>query len=147
MQDENYKAAIEVAASPEHVFNCIAKVPEWWSKDFEGRSEKLNDEFTIRHPGAHFSKQQLVEVIPSKKIVWLVTESRLDWLEKDMSEWTNTKMVFEIAEREDKTLLHFTHEGLVPGKECYERCRQDWGMVIKERLYNFISDNAGTQDI
>jgi hypothetical protein len=140
MTDKNYSATIEVAKSPKHVFNCINDVPKWWSKDFEGHSTKLKDEFIIMHPGAHYSKQKLFEVIPDKKVVWLVTESQLDWIEKNKGEWTNTKMVFEITDEDDKTLLHFTHEGLVPEKECYQRCTQGWDMVIKDWLFNFITD-------
>jgi len=139
MKSENYAAAIEVVQPPEVVFNHIHEVSKWWSKDFEGSSTELNDEFVICHPGRHYSKQRLTEVIPGKKVVWLVTDSKLNWLEKDPYEWTNTKMIFEIITNGDKTLLHFTHEGLVPEKECYERCQQGWNMVIKERLFNFIT--------
>ncbi|MDP4265728.1 MAG: SRPBCC domain-containing protein [Bacteroidota bacterium] len=143
-QDEikmkNYTATIEVAKSPQDVFNRIKDVPKWWSKDFEGSSAKPNDEFVICHPGRHYSKQKLVEVIPNNKVVWLVTDSKLDWLEKDKHEWTNTKMVFDITTKDDKTVLHFTHEGLVPEKECYAMCAQGWNMVIKEWLFNFITD-------
>ncbi len=140
MQNNSYTAIIEVAQSSEVVFNHINDVSKWWSKDFEGSSTKLNDEFVICHPGAHYSKQKLVEMVPDKKVAWLVTESELDWLEKDKHEWTNTKMIFEITIKKDKTVLHFTHEGLVPEMECYERCQQGWNMVIKERLFNFIAD-------
>jgi len=135
----NYTAIIEVEKPATDVFNALKDVSKWWSKDFEGSSTKLNDEFIINHPNAHYSKQRLVEVIPGKKIVWLVTESKLNWLEKDQQEWTNTKMIFEISTKGDKTLLKFTHEGLVPEKECYTRCEQGWNMVIKDWLFNYIS--------
>ncbi|MBS1933661.1 MAG: SRPBCC domain-containing protein [Bacteroidetes bacterium] len=139
MENKNFTARSEVAKSPQHVFNCIKEVSKWWSKDFEGRSARLNDEFVIHHPGAHFSKQKIVEIIPNKKIVWLVTDSNLTWLQKAKHEWTNTKMIFEITATGNKSLLHFTHEGLVPEKECYIRCEQGWNMVIKERLFGFIT--------
>jgi len=48
-------------------------------------------------------------------------------------------MIFEIITKGDKTLLHFTHEGLVPEKECYAMCEQGWNMVIKDWLFNFIT--------
>ena len=140
MTNKNYTATIEVAKSPQDVFNCIKEVSKWWSKDFEGNSTKLNDEFVICHPNRHYSKQKLIEVIPDKKIVWLVTDSNLKWIEKDPHEWTNTKMIFEITPRGDKTLLHFTHEGLVPEKDCYAMCERGWSMVIKEWLFNFITE-------
>jgi hypothetical protein len=139
MKNKNYMATIEVAKSPKDVFNHINDVSKWWSKDYEGSSTKLNDEFVICHPNRHYSKQKLVEVIPNKKVVWLVTDSKLNWIEKDKYEWTNTKMVFEITTKGDKTVLHFTHEGLVPEKECYAMCEQGWNMVIKDWLFNFIT--------
>ncbi len=139
MKNQNYTASIEVAKSPMDVFDHISDVSKWWSKDFEGSSTKLNDEFVISHSDRHYSKQKLIEVIPDKKVVWLVSESKLNWLEKDKDEWTNTKMVFEITARADKTVLQFTHEGLVPEKECYARCEQGWNMVIKDWLFNFIT--------
>jgi hypothetical protein len=135
---KSYTATIEVAKSPEDIFNHIRDVSKWWSKDFEGRSTKLGDEFIISHGDLHYSKQKLVEVIPNKKVVWLVTDSKLNWLEKDKTEWTNTKMVFEIIPEGDVTVLNFTHEGLFPEQECYTRCSQGWDMVIKDRLFNYI---------
>ena len=142
MQNRNCTVIIEdlPPKSPQEAFNALLKqVSKWWSKDFEGSSNQLNDEFVISHPGAHYSKQKLIEVVPGKKMVWLVTDSELDWLEKDKHEWTNTKMIFEILAKGDKTAIHFTHDGLVPGKECYQRCEQGWNMVITERLFNFIT--------
>jgi ketosteroid isomerase-like protein len=138
MTNQSYMATITVANTPQDVFDRICEVPKWWSKDFEGHSAALRDEFVICHPGAHYTKQQLIEAVPGRKLVWLVTESKLDWLKKDMEEWTNTKMIFEISAEGDKTELRFTHEGLVPGKECYERCSQGWEVVIKELLFQFI---------
>jgi uncharacterized protein YndB with AHSA1/START domain len=142
MKNQDFTATIQVAKSPQEVFNDITNdIPKWWAgKDFEGDGKKLNDEFTIHHPGAHYSKQKVVEVLPGKRVVWLVTESKLNWLKKDQSEWTNTKMIFEITAQGDKTILHFTHEGLVPEKECYAMCEQGWNMVIKDWLFNFITD-------
>jgi len=139
-EDKSFKTTIEVSKPPQEVFNAIKEVSKWWSKDFEGNSSKLNDEFIICHPGRHFSRQKLVEVVPNKRIVWLVTDSVLDWLEKDQHEWTNTRMIFEISPNGGKTIIYFSHEGLIPEKECYERCQQGWDMVIKERLFDYIVD-------
>ena len=140
IENKSFTATIKVAKPPQDVFNCIKEVSKWWSKDFEGSSTKLNDEFIIHHPGRHYSKQKLIEVIPDKQIVWFVTESTLHWLEKDKHEWKNTKMIFDITTKGDITELHFTHEGLVPKKECYSKCEQGWTMVIKDWLFNFITN-------
>src|SRR6202044_4246044 len=119
MKSKSFRATIEVAKSKKEVFNAIKEVAKWWNmEDFEGSSANLNDEFIIHHPGQHYSNQRLIEVIPDKKMVWLVTESKLDWLKNNKEEWTNTKMIFDLSTKDDKTVLQFTHEGLVPEKEC-----------------------------
>jgi len=147
MEQENLTATIEVAQSAEQVFHAITDVTKWWSKDFVGNSLKLNDEFIIHHPNQHYSKQKLVEVIPYKKIVWLVTESNLNWIKGNKDEWTNTRMIFEISSKGDNTLLHFTHEGLVPEKECYPMCSKGWNMIIKNWLFHFITTGIPSPEI
>jgi len=139
MESKNYTATIEVAQSTKEVFNAINNVPKWWSKDFAGNSTKLNDQFIINHPNQHYSKQKLIEVVPNKKVVWLVTESKLDWIKNNKEEWTNTKMIFEISTKGDKTVLHFTHEKLVPNQECYAMCEKGWNIVIKDWLLHLIT--------
>jgi hypothetical protein len=139
MKNKSYTVSIGVAKSPKEVFGDIQCVSKWWSKDYKGSSEKLNDEFVICHPDLHYSKQKLIEVIPDLKMVWLVTDSTLNWLQKDKHEWTNTRMVFEITSQGDKALLQFVHEGLVPEKECYAMCAQGWDFVIKNCLFNLIT--------
>jgi hypothetical protein len=139
MANKNYTTTIEVASSAKEVFNAINDVTKWWSKDFEGNSAKLNDEFIINHPNQHYSKQKLVEVVPGIKLVWLVTESKLNWLNSNKEEWTNTKMIFDIGINGDKTVLRFTHEGLTPEKECYVLCEKGWNTIIKGCLFHLIT--------
>ena len=71
-------------------------------------------------------------------MVWLCTEGRLHWLKKDQHEWTNTKMIFNITQKHNKTILTFTHEGLTPDKESHPRCSEGWTMVITQWLHDFI---------
>jgi uncharacterized protein YndB with AHSA1/START domain len=140
MEAKDFTATIEVPKSPQNVFDCITRdVAKWWGgPDFEGNSTALNDEFIIDHPGAHYSKQKLVELIPGRRIVWQVTESKLTWL-KNQDDWTGTRMIFEISGRGDSTILRFAHEGLSPEKESYATCAEGWKLVITDYLFNFIT--------
>ena len=90
-----------------------------------------------------FSKQKLVEVIPEKKVVWLVTDSKINFVE-DKQEWTNTKILFEIAENNGKTQIDFSHVGLVPEVECYNSCTNAWGQYIKGSLFKLLTEGKGT---
>lgn len=145
MKTNDFTINVCVNKAPHEVFNAITNVRQWWSgfysEELKGNTKRLNDEFSFRAgDGAHYSKQKLTEVIPDKKIVWLVTESELTFLEKT-DEWTGTKIIFEIVENDGKTQLSFTHEGLRPGIECYDSCTSAWAQYVENKLVPLI--NAG----
>ena len=79
-----------VDQTPEEAFNAVNNVRRWWTGDIEGSTDKLNDEFIYRYKDFHYSKQKITEFIPGKKIVWLVTDSSLNFL-KNKSEWNGTR--------------------------------------------------------
>jgi len=145
---DSIQATIEVEKPEEDVFNILtAYVSKWWGgKDLSGSSTETGDEFVVNHPGAHYSKQRVIEVIPNKKITWLVTESQLDWL-KDKAEWTGTKMIFELSTDGGKTKIEFRHEGLTPVKECYERVNAGWNMIIRDFLFHYITEGKVAEQL
>ena len=144
METSNFTTTLEVENSAREVFDAINNVRGWWQGDVEGSADKLNDEFTYRMEDIHFSKQKLVELIPDEKVVWLVTDSLLNFT-KDRSEWTGTKIIFEISEINNKTQLRFTHLGLIPAIECYGGCSGAWEKLIQESLFSLITTGKGTK--
>jgi len=138
----NFTTTFFVDQSPNQVFNAVNNVRGWWQGEVEGKTTKLNDEFTYRVEGIHFSKQKLMEVIPDKKVVWLVTDSKLNFTE-DKSEWTGTEIIFEIAQINNKTQLRFTHIGLAPKFECYDACSNAWQQLIQQSLFSLITTGKG----
>jgi len=140
MISQKYTVAIEGAKSLEDVFNHILNdVSKWWPEDFEGESTKLNDEFVFRSGDSHYSKNKVVELVPNKKVVWLVTESIR---KTDNFDWTGTKYIFELTPKGDNTILKFTYDGFILENES-ERLVQVCDMVIKEMLYNFMVNGKG----
>ena len=142
MQQQDYKIVIAAEVSSQEAFETINSVSSWWTADLEGSSQKLNDEFTVRFGDVHVSTQKIIEVIPAKKVLWLVTDSRLNFIE-DKQEWTNTTISFDIAEQGNKTFITFTHMGLVPGLECYSSCIKGWDHYIKGSLFNLLAEGKG----
>lgn len=142
MATANYTTAFLVDQTPAEAFNAINDVRGWWTENLEGQSKKLNDEFTVYFGDVHVSTQKLVEVVPDKKVVWLVTDSNLNFI-SDKSEWTNTQISFEITKVDDKTQVRFTHLGLAPEVECYDACSNAWSEYIHESLFRLISTGKG----
>ena len=143
MTSSDFTLTLLTDQSPNTVFQAINNVRAWWSgyysEEFIGNTEELSDEFSFHaDEGLHFSKQKIVELTPNKKVVWLITESKLSFLEKT-DEWTGTKVIFEISKEGDKTQLVFTHLGLTPQKECYNNCAPAWTQYLQNKLLQLIN--------
>jgi len=143
MKKQDYTALITVDNSIQDTFKAINNVSEWWTDDLTGRSQKLNDEFAVQFGDVHKTGQKIIEFVPDEKVVWLVTESRLNFI-KDKQEWKNTKISFELSMQGDKTQIHFTHIGLVPEVECFNDCSKGWDYYIKGSLFKLLTEGKGT---
>lgn len=140
---KDFSKTFQVKTPVKEVFLKIKDVRVWWSglfaEEFKGASEKINDEFEFRAgEGLHYSKQRLVELIPNRKIVWLVTESNLSFLQNP-KEWEETRLVFDLEEKNGNTVVTFTHVGLNPEVECYENCAPAWSQYLTDKLLPLIS--------
>ena len=138
MSGRNYTTSFTVDQSPEEVFAAVNNARDWWSGDIEGDTDQLGAEFTFSAQNLHHSTQKITELIPGKKIVWHVLDSRINFV-NDKSEWKDTDIVFEIARKDNRTELRFTHFGLVPAFECYASCSDAWGFYVMHNLFNLIS--------
>jgi len=142
MKDQNYTASFLVDQSPREVFNAITNVRGWWSEEIEGGTQKLNDVFTYHYRDVHQCKMRLIEVVPEKKVVWLVLDNYFNFID-DQAEWKNTEVVFEISDKDGGAEVRFTHVGLVPQYECYDVCSNAWGGYISGSLRNLINTGNG----
>ncbi|SHH08029.1 SRPBCC family protein [Flavobacterium defluvii] len=142
MSATDFTTTIKVDQSPEEVFRAATNVRDWWSEEIEGNTANLNDEFDYHYEDVHRCKIKLIEVIPNRKIVWLIEENFFKFTE-DKNEWTGTKPTFEISEKDGKTELRFTHFGLTSEYECFEICRDAWTNYIQKSLKNLIETGKG----
>jgi hypothetical protein len=138
----NFSSTFIINQKPLDVFNAINNVRGWWQGEIVGNTEKVDDEFSYQMKDVHFSKQKIIESIPNKKVVWLITDSKLKFV--NQTEWTGTRIVFDISEINGKTQVRFTHIGLVPEFECYGNCSWAWGELIQQSLHSLIATGKGT---
>jgi hypothetical protein len=141
-KDQSYTVTISVEQTPEQVFDAINNVRGWWSEEIEGRTDRLGDEWTHHYQDVHRCKIKITELVPGKKVVWLVLDNYFNFT-KDKTEWKGTEIIFEISKKGKKTEVRFTHEGLVPDYECFDVCSDAWGGYIKGSLKSLIAAGKG----
>ena len=133
---ENFLYEFHTSKKPEEIYQLLLDIKQWWSGLFDesihGHSHSLDDEFSFQAGnGAHYSKQKLIALSPGKRIVWLVTDSKLDFLDKS-DEWTGTKISFDISIKNGLTRVIFLHEGLAPQLACYNSCSGAWKNYLQK---------------
>jgi uncharacterized protein YndB with AHSA1/START domain len=143
MSKKDLTIILTVDGTPAEIFAAINHVTDWWNKDMEGKSENQDDEFIVRFGDVHFTKHRITEMTPNKKIVWLTTDSKLTFVEKQ-EEWTNTTISFEIMPKGKQTEIKFTHHGLTSDFECYGGCSKGWDEYINGSLHKYLTEGKGT---
>jgi uncharacterized protein YndB with AHSA1/START domain len=138
----DFSVSYLIDRAPATVFNAVTDVENWWSVDFRGSSKELGETFEVTFGDKHYSKHKIMELLPFKRIVWMVTDSRLSFLENP-SEWNGTKNVFEISTENGKTRLSFTHIGLVSSIECFNDCSKGWQYYLEKSLLPYIIEGKG----
>jgi len=142
MKSQNYQSSIAADFTTQEAFEAIGRVSEWWAKNIEGSTEKLNDVFTVNFSGGTFVTFKITESLLGKKIAWHVTDCYLPWL-KDKTEWTGTTVLFEIVPSNVGTQVTMTHIGLVPEVECFAGCEAGWNQYFKGSLFKLLTEHAG----
>lgn len=136
MDNKDFTYSFGSSRSAAFIFEMVLDVRKWWYGCFDetitGTSGVVGDVFTFRAgEGMHNTTQKMVELIPYKKVSWLVTDSHLSFLTKT-DEWTGTQFSFELLPQGDKTKVTFTHEGLKPEIECYDQCSSGWMQYLSK---------------
>lgn len=142
MKNQDFTTRFSVDQTPEEVFNAINHVRSWWSENIQGATDQLNSVFRYRYQDVHHAKMKITEQIPNQKIVWHVEENYFKFTE-DEKEWTGTDIIFDIREQDGKTILEFTHRGLVPDFECFDLCKDAWTHYIPGSLKDLITTGKG----
>jgi Activator of Hsp90 ATPase homolog 1-like protein len=146
MDNQSFTTTFLVDQTPSEVFNAVNNPRGWWSEVIGGKTDELGAEFNYHFKEHHRCQLKIIEFIPNKKVVWYVLDNYFDFTQ-DKTEWTDTKISFEIAQQGKKTEVHFTHIGLVPHYECYNACSEGWNTYINGSLRNLITTGKGQPNV
>lgn len=146
MDDHDFTISFTVDQTPDAVFAAVNNVRGWWSQDISGPTDKAGQVFDYRYRDLHRCRIKIVELAPGSKVAWHVEQNHFSFT-RDDTEWTGTDIVFDIAERDGRTEVRFTHVGLVPEYECYDVCSDGWGTYIKGSLRSLIVSGEGQPNV
>ncbi len=144
LEKDNFQYAITLETDAKKIYSGLTQqLHQWWTEKMEGSADKLNDVFTV-----HFDKTykiiKVVELLLNKKITWEILDSFIDIPEfKNKSEWSGTRISWEITANDDSTDLVLTHHGLNQSLECYEVCNNGW-ISFMESFHDFLTTGMGT---
>ena len=141
MKTHDYTCSIQTSVSAKEAYDKIARVSEWWAKNFKGSARNPGDAFTVRF-GETFVDFKISEAAPDSRIVWQVANCHLPWL-KDKTEWNGTSAAWEISSSSGITTITFTHHGLTPDVECFSACEKGWNGHIRKSLLKLLNDGKG----
>ncbi|NUS44717.1 MAG: SRPBCC domain-containing protein [Mycobacteriaceae bacterium] len=139
---QSYSTTFSVEATAQQAFEGITNVRGWWSQAVEGVTDRVGEEFTYRYQDMHRCTVRVTELVPGRKVVWHILDNYFDFT-ADQSEWKDTRVVFDITERDGGAEVAFTHVGLVPQCECYDICANGWGGYLEGSLRNLINSGVG----
>ena len=142
MITKDFNTILLVDESPAKVYKAINNVRGWWSEEIEGDTDILNAEFLYRYKDVHHCKIKLIELLPARKVVWFVLDNYFSFTD-DKTEWKNTRVIFDISQKDGKTQLSVTHVGLVPEYECFNVCQDAWTTYIQKSLRSLIETGKG----
>ena len=142
MDAPNFSTAIVTHKSATDVYHAINNVRGWWSEEIEGSTDQLNAVFNYHYEDVHRCRIRITELVPGKKVVWFIEDNFFNFT-GDRSEWTGTNVIFDVEEKDGKTQLQMTHQGLTPEYECYEICKGGWTNYIQNSLLSLITTGTG----
>jgi hypothetical protein len=137
MSQADLTVTITVDATPEEVVAAIGDVASWWTGDIEGDSTTVGGTFTYRYGAMHRSTQVVTE-LTGQRVVWHVEDAELAFTSTG-DDWIGTDIVFDVAAAEGGTRVRFTHVGITPEVECFDRCSPAWSHYVATNLAQRIT--------
>lgn len=146
MTTTDYSIEATVKNSPEEAFSAIAnRIPDWWSREFEGAGNKEGGSFTVRF-GTHdqsFKTMRIAKLDPGREVIWECTDALINLAElANKKEWIGTRMLWTIGRTGEGTRITLTHEGLTPASECYEVCNAGWNSFFSSLVKLLVTGSG-----
>jgi len=121
MSDIKHSIQIDAAAQFVHPLVASAKgFSQWWASDVTKDKTSGNVELG-------FFNRATVYGLHS---IQLAAPHQAHWLCQSGKEWSGTRLLFDLAEQNGKTLLRFTHADWQAETDYFVACTTTWGELM-----------------
>ena len=108
--DDTYKA-----------LTTLAGLSGWWTTDTRGESNKVGGVIQFRFGAGGFD-MEVLELDSRKRVEWLVVDGP--------QEWVGTKVIFDLRQEGDWTIVLFKHQGWKEPVEFMHHCSTKWAVFL-----------------
>ena len=117
------KHSIQIAAAPQLVHPLVATAEgfsRWWAADV------TEDKPTGSVDLGFFKRATVYGLRP----IQIAAPSQAHWLCHTGKEWSGTRLLFDLADQKDRTLLRFTHADWQAETDYFVACNTTWGELM-----------------
>lgn len=130
------KINVVIKSTPQTIYKAITTqegLASWWAKQTIAKPEVgFVNVFTF---GTFRNEMEVTALMPDKKVEWKCVES--------IEEWIGTRIVFDLEERDGKTLVRFGHVDWRASTDTLAGCTYDWARFMQS-LKSLCETGSGT---
>jgi hypothetical protein len=115
--------SIQIDATSQLVHPLVSSAngfSQWWAADVT--EDKTSGSVKLRF----FNRSTVYGLRP----IQIAAPSQAHWLCQTGKEWSGTRLLFDLAEQNGKTLLRFTHAGWQAETDYFIACTTTWGELM-----------------
>ena len=114
-----------IDAPPERVYEAVttrAGLAAWWTSETVAEPV-VGAIIEFRFGERYHDKMRVNRLQPNRRVEWECIE--------DDDEWVGTTFVFDLEEREGRTVLRFTHGNWREATDFFASCNFHWGHYLR----------------
>lgn len=123
-------------SSPMDAYKALATIDglsAWWTTETQGDS-KVGGTIKFRFGDHGFFDMKVLELDPAKRVVWQVLDGP--------PEWIGTKVMFDLKQEDDFTIVLFKHQGWKEPEESMHHCSTKWATFLMS-LKSLVESGKG----
>jgi uncharacterized protein YndB with AHSA1/START domain len=128
---------VGIRSSTQDVYRALTTLQGlagWWTNDTRGRPD-LGGVIEFHFGTRGFFKVKVLELEPSKRVIWQVIEGP--------EEWVGSKISFDLSQDGDEATVFFKQQGWKEQSEFMHHCTTKWAMFLMS-LKALVETGKGT---